>query len=110
MDRARLLVADDEPAILDVYSEMLSAAGHDVETASTGDEVLEKVRATAYDLLLTDLVFPPTDGLTILREVKRIRPSTLVVLFSGHAAVEGVLAAFRGGRSTSSRSRFRARS
>jgi len=97
MDAARLLIADDEESIREIYSEILRAAGHVVDVACDGDEVLEKVRLHAYDLVLTDLVFPPTDGISVLQEIKRIRPVTLVVLFSGHAAVENVMKAFRCG-------------
>jgi two-component system response regulator HydG len=76
---------------------LLAAAGHEVETAADGEETLGKVRANPYDLLLTDLIFPPTDGIAVLREVKRIRPSMLAVVFSGHATVDNVLRAFRAG-------------
>lgn len=97
MDQARLLIADDDAMIRDTYAEILRSAGHQVDTAEDGDQVLELVRANAYDLLLTDLVFPPTDGIEVLREVKRIRPAMLVVVFTGHAAVTNVMSAFRSG-------------
>jgi two-component system response regulator HydG len=97
MDRARLLLADDEREIRETYAEILAGAGHDVDTAADGDETLQKVRSVPYDLLLVDLVFPPEDGIEVLKKVKRFRPSTLVVLISGYAAVENVLRAFRAG-------------
>jgi len=97
MDAARILIADDDANIRETYAELLHSAGHLVDTAADGEEVLEKVRVAAYDLLLIDWVFPPTDGVRVLKEVKRIRPSTLVVVFSGQAAVENVLGAFRAG-------------
>jgi two-component system response regulator HydG len=91
------LLADDEEAIRETYSELLGMAGHQVDTAGSGEEAMEKIRAGSYDLLLCDLVFPPTDGITVLKEAKRACPSMLVVLFSGHAEVESVLSAFRSG-------------
>jgi len=97
MAGARILLADDELGIREAYSELLIRAGHSVDTAADGEEVLAKVRNVPYDLLLTDLVFPPSDGIAVLKQVKQIRPSMLVVLFSGHAAVDNVLSAFRGG-------------
>jgi DNA-binding NtrC family response regulator len=97
MDVARLLIADDEEAIRETYAEILRSAGHHVDVAANGDEVLEKVRANSYDLLLNDLVFAPTDGIEVLQEVKRIRPSMLVVIFTGFAAVGNVMKAFRSG-------------
>jgi two-component system response regulator HydG len=97
MAGARILLADDESGIREAYSRLLTRAGHLVDTAADGEEVLAKVRSVPYDLLLTDMVFPPSDGITVLKQVKQIRPTMLVVLFSGHAAVENVLTAFRGG-------------
>jgi len=95
--KARLLIADDEPEIRTVMSRIATEAGHRVETAADGIATLDKVRADSFDLVLVDLQFPPTDGLTLLREIKRIQPRTLVVVFTGHARVENVLVAFRGG-------------
>jgi two-component system response regulator HydG len=97
MDKARLLLADDEREILETYGAILTRAGHQVDTATSGTEVLERIRAFPYDLLLCDLMFPPTDGIEVLREIKKLRPSTLVVLVSGYANVANVMAAFRAG-------------
>jgi two-component system response regulator HydG len=97
MEQARLLVADDEPEVRDTLAAILREAGHRVDVAATGAEVLERVRAAPYDLLLQDLVFPPTDGVAVLREVKQARPALLVVIVSGHATVDNVIAAYRGG-------------
>ncbi|MCP3982266.1 MAG: sigma-54-dependent Fis family transcriptional regulator [bacterium] len=90
-------MADDDPMILEAYGEILRSAGHEVHTALSGDEVLSKVRDVPYDLLLTDLIFPASDVIPVLKEVKQTRPSMLVVIFSGSANVENVLRAFRGG-------------
>ena len=97
MNPARLLIADDEEVIRETYAEILRAAGHEVDVAADGVEVFEKVRLHAYDLLMTDLVFPEINGIGILQEVKRIRQATLVVIFTGHATVENVMRAFRCG-------------
>jgi len=97
MDPAKVLVADDDADVREAYAGILAEEGHDVRTAATGDELISRVRASRYDLVLVDLIFPPTDGIRLLEEVKRVRPSTLVVLFSGMATVETVLAAFRKG-------------
>jgi two-component system response regulator HydG len=97
MDVCRVLIADDDTSVLEAYGEILAETGHDVDTARSGDETLAKVRQTAFDVVLVDLVFPPTDGVRVLEEIKRARPSTLVVLFSGMPTVDTVLSAFRKG-------------
>jgi two-component system response regulator HydG len=94
---AKILIADDDVDVLDAYAGILSNAGHQVDTATDTDQAVDKARSEAYDLILTDLVFPPADGISVLQEVKRIRPSTMVVLFSGMPNVDTVLSAFRKG-------------
>jgi DNA-binding NtrC family response regulator len=97
LDRAKILVADDEEDIRFAYAQILAEAGHEIDTAGTGTEALEKVRATAYDLVLLDLVMPPGGGVALLQEIHRVRSATLVVVFSGLPSVDQVLAAFRAG-------------
>ncbi len=95
--KARVLVADDEAELCRAYVEVLRQAGHEAEGALHGDEVLERIRGRRYDLVLADLVIPPSDGIALLEAVKRLHPATLVVVFSGAATVDQVLAAFRKG-------------
>jgi DNA-binding NtrC family response regulator len=95
--KARILIADDDFEVLDCCREILAEAGHEVDVARSGDEVLERVRANKYDLLLQDLVFPPTDGVMVLEEVKRLRPTLPVVMLSGFADVDRVIDAYRAG-------------
>ena len=97
MERAKILVADDEQTVRDVYAEILARSGHRVDTAADGNEVAAMVRAETYDLILADIVFPPTDGIDVLTSIKRIRPSTPVVLVTGHASVDNILRGFRAG-------------
>ena len=97
MQRAKILLGDDEATVREAYSEILRQVGHEVDTAADGDAVVERVRGVDYDIVLTDVVFPPTDGIEVLKTVKRIRPSTPVVLITGHATVDNLLRGFRAG-------------
>ncbi len=97
MEQSRLLIGDDDAAVREVYAEILSRAGHSVDQAADGEELLKLVRSRNYDMVFTDLRFPPTDGINILKEIKQIRPSVLVVIFTGHATVPHVLQGFRNG-------------
>jgi two-component system response regulator HydG len=97
VEQARLLIGDDDPTVREAYTEILGSLGHLVDQAADGEELLQRVRSRSYDMVFTDLRFPPTDGISVLKEVKRIRPSTLVVIFTGHATVSLVLQGFRNG-------------
>jgi len=72
---ARILVVDDEPAILDLLIEVLEQAGHRVDTADNGQEARRKVQAGEYDLVLTDVRMPQMDGVELYRTVLAASPS-----------------------------------
>ena len=55
MDPAKVLVADDDADVREAYAGILAEEGHDVRTAATGDELISRVRASRYDLVLVDL-------------------------------------------------------
>jgi len=85
--RARLLAVDDDPGILEVEREVLTAEGYTVETATSGQEALSMVRATPFDLVLTDLRMPSMDGLQLLREFTEADPEMPVIILTGHGDI-----------------------
>src|SRR5580765_2511853 len=64
--RPRILVVDDEAAILDLLSKTLALAEYDVDLAPDGRTALERLRIIPYDLLITDLKMPGIDGLAVI--------------------------------------------
>jgi signal transduction histidine kinase/CheY-like chemotaxis protein len=83
----RILVVDDEPAVLSVLVELLEALGHVVTPAQGGPEGLERLRDTPPDappeVVFTDLGMPGVTGWEIAREAKRLLPDGFVVLVTG---------------------------
>src|SRR4029077_20133564 len=71
--RQRVLVVDDEASIRDLLSKTLALAEYDVDTAPDGTSALDRMRAFNYDLLIADLKMPGMDGLTLIRQAKRIK-------------------------------------
>ena len=69
-----ILVVDDEAEVGDVLAEILTAKGHEVETATDGLDALEKVGRRAYDLILSDIRMPRLDGPGFYRELERLHP------------------------------------
>ena len=80
---ARVLVADDEPSIRELLSKTLALAEYDVTTAADGRSAMDYLRNAAYDLLITDLRMPGVDGLTLIREAKRMKPDLPVIIITG---------------------------
>jgi CheY-like chemotaxis protein len=64
-DTYRILVADDDPPILELLGEYLATRGHDVHLVSDGEMALNALQADDFDLLLTDLKMPGQDGLSL---------------------------------------------
>ncbi len=75
MDKARILVVDDEPDITALVAYHLARAGFGVKTAATGTEALTAIDAEPPDLLVLDLMLPGRSGFEVLAEVRR-RPET----------------------------------
>jgi len=96
---ARVLLVDDDRDIRDVVGAMLDAVGLTVESASSGEEALERVRASAYDLLVLDWNLPGMTGVELCRLLRRDpQLATLPVLFlTAHASSRDVVEAFASG-------------
>jgi DNA-binding response OmpR family regulator len=92
------LVVDDEPGIRFFLEETLLQAGHSVVTACNGEEALEQLRGTRFDLVLLDLMLGGrVDGLRVLEAVKWRWPKTAVVILTAHGSLDSALAAIREG-------------
>src|SRR6187549_695556 len=81
--RPRILVVDDESAIRELLSKTLALAEYDVDLAPDGRTALERLRIIPYDLLITDLKMPGIDGLTVIREARRLKADIPVIIITG---------------------------
>jgi excisionase family DNA binding protein len=92
--RPRVLVVDDEATIRDLLSKTLALAEYDVDMASDGRAALDRLRIIPYDLLITDLKMPGVDGLTVIREARRLKADLPVIIITGFSneasAIEAV--------------------
>jgi two-component system NtrC family sensor kinase len=70
----RILIVDDEAEIRNTLAEILSGAQHNVATAGSGREALERMAAEHYDVILTDVRMPDLDGRALYREIERRWP------------------------------------
>jgi excisionase family DNA binding protein len=92
--RPRVLVVDDEATIRDLLSKTLALAEYDVDLAHDGRAALDRLRMIPYDLLITDLKMPGVDGLTVIREARRLKADLPVIIITGFSneasAIEAV--------------------
>jgi excisionase family DNA binding protein len=91
--RPRILVVDDEASIRDLLSKTLALADYDVDLAPDGRTAIDRLRIVPYDLLITDLKMPGIDGLTVIREGRRLRPDIPVVIITGYSSESSAIEA-----------------
>lgn len=91
----RALVADDDEVFLEILAETVQNAGAEVKLAHDGLEALERVSTEDFDILITDLNMPRMDGLSLLKQVRRICPHMLSIMITGFGSLESAVEALR---------------
>jgi DNA-binding NtrC family response regulator len=97
MKSGKILVGDDEPAEREGLARLVGQWGYEVETASSGEEALNLVETQHPAVVVTDLVLPEMDGLTLLQKLKETGRPPIVLLVTGHGTVETAVEAMRHG-------------
>jgi two-component system, NtrC family, nitrogen regulation response regulator NtrX len=93
--KARLLIVDDEANTLASLSRAFRLAGHEAVVCDNAAKALELVRAEVFDLILSDVVMPGKDGLSLLEDLKSQGVATPVVMMSGQAHIDMAVRATR---------------
>ena len=94
---AKILVVDDEPALLALLQDALGSWGYQVRHARTGAAALEMLRLELFDAALVDIRMPDMTGLDLLRDIKRQDTSAEVVMMTGYPAISSAIEALREG-------------
>jgi excisionase family DNA binding protein len=81
--RARILVVDDEASIRDLLAKVLK--DYDVDVVPDGRSAVELLRLYPYNLLIVDLKMPGMDGLSVIREGKRLKSDLRVIIITGYS-------------------------
>ncbi len=94
---SQILVIDDEASNRDALRLLLTSAGYAAQVASSGEEALEILQETPFEVIITDLFLPGVSGIDILKKVKEDTPYTNVILITGHASAETAVEAMKEG-------------
>ncbi len=97
--KLRLMIVDDEMIVRESLLNWLRKYGHEIDTAASGSEALEKIEQKPFQLLFVDIKMPGMDGLELLERVKKEYPDTLVVIITAHGSIESAARAMRAGAS-----------
>jgi len=83
----RVLLVDDEEDFVESLAKRLDRRGLKVETSSSGEQAIERVRERSFDVIVLDLAMPGLDGIATLERLKQLDPDLQVILLTGHATV-----------------------
>src|SRR6266702_2471559 len=97
MEPAKILVVDDESAILRLLREALTQWGYQVTSASSAAEALQALRGDMFDAVITDIRMPDMNGLELLKEIKRHDESIEVVVMTGYPTIASAVEALKEG-------------
>ena len=93
----RVLVVDDEQSLRKVLQATLSREGYEVQVAADGEEALAALERDGADVVVTDLVMPKMDGLSLLRRVVQKHPDIPVIVVTAHGKVDSAVEAMKAG-------------
>jgi len=85
---SKILIVDDEQSMRDFLAIMLKKEGHEVVAAGNGGDALKAVQAEIFDLVITDVKMPGTDGIEVLKTIKDISSETVVIMITAFATAE----------------------
>ncbi len=88
MDKFKVMIVDDETDFLETIVKRLRARGIDVNGVESGYKALEALDDGNPDVIILDVKMPGMDGIETLREIKKKKPLTEVIMLTGHASVE----------------------
>lgn len=93
----KILLADDDQLILDIYGQYFILCGFEVKTAKNGVECIELLKKEAFNVAVLDIFMMPINGLEVANYIQSEEIDTDVVLLTGHASLEVAVVAIRAG-------------
>jgi two-component system, NtrC family, response regulator HydG len=97
MTKARVLIVDDEPDMVDNCARILGRTGYDCVTTTDPRRALDLLESERPDVLLTDLKMPEVDGMTLLRRARELDPALPVIVVTAFATIESAVATIKEG-------------
>lgn len=97
LQKIHVLLIDDDDVGREVMELLLKGCGYDITTAATGGEALACLERSQFQLVVSDLLLPDMSGIAILQHVRKISPTTEIIVVTGHASAESAVSAMKEG-------------
>lgn len=94
---SKLLIVDDELIMRESLSRWLERDGHEVDSVSSGEEALKKLKGTLFDIILLDIKMEGMSGLEVLERVKESDPDVAVVMITAYGSINTAIEAMKKG-------------
>ena len=91
----KILVVDDEEDVCRSVTKILSRRGFAVDSAMTADDAVQRIKDGTFDLVITDLMMPKTDGLELLKIIRSHYPELDVIMITGYASIDSAVKAVK---------------
>ena len=91
----RILVVDDEMIVCESCKRILEEERYEVETALSGKEAFDKMKANPFDIVITDLKMPGIDGMEVLKTFRKEYPDSIIIMITGFSTVETAVEAMK---------------
>jgi len=95
--KADILLVDDEEQFLKVLSQRLEGRGMKVDTSTSGEEALSRVKGKEFDAIILDLAMPGMSGMETLKRIRSENPDVQIIMLTGHGSVEKGVEAIKEG-------------
>ncbi len=93
--KEKVLIIDREPDIRKTLEALLRKEGYQVRSASGGDEAVDTFISEPFDLVIMDINMPVTNGLKVLRKMKKLDEDIKVIVLTGSASIDNAIQALR---------------
>ena len=93
--RKQVLVVDDEGGMRQILAEYLNEFGYEVDSAVNGQEAMQKYKNGHFDIVLSDLVMSPMDGLELLGEIRKMDPDAIFIMMTGYPSLNSAMEAMK---------------
>ena len=97
MSKDRLLIVDDDEAILRNLEKILQLEGYEIDIARTGFEAIEKTKTNFYNLALLDIKLPDMEGTELLKRMHETFPKMVKIMVTGYPDLENAIASLNSG-------------
>ena len=93
MNKASILIVDDNESILETISAILEAKGYRTDIAKNGKEAIEKSKTNFYNMALLDIRLPDIEGTKLLTKMKETKPKMVKIMVTGYASLQNAVEA-----------------